>query len=63
MWNANRSCKKNLFYLILQVHSNKMGGTFTTSKTIGQGAYAVVKLATHTPSNQTFAIKIFDKTR
>ena len=30
-------------------------------KVIGQGAYAVVRLAEHRESNQKFAIKIYEK--
>ena len=39
------------------------GGYYLVSKTIGHGAYAVVKLAQQHPSGKLYAAKIFDKTR
>eukprot|EP00925_Amoebophrya_sp_RCC4383_P001747 GSA25T00015444001.1 len=39
------------------------GGHYVTGRTIGQGAYAVVRSCTHYPSGRGYAVKIFDKTR
>ncbi|CAD7973097.1 unnamed protein product [Amoebophrya sp. A120] len=39
------------------------GGSYVTGKTIGQGAYASVRVCTHHPSEKNYAVKIFDKTR
>ncbi len=46
-----------------KVESQRFGGYYNPGRTIGQGAYAVVKLCTHSPSCAQYAVKVFDKTR
>ncbi len=46
-----------------RIESRDGNGYYTTGKTIGQGAYAVVKSCVHHPSQCGFAVKIFDKLR